>query len=457
MNKLSKIYYKPENLWKGKVAVDKLVEISGMNEKTVKEWIYKQAIWQIYLPAPKYIPRHAMGGDELRANDSHQADLLFLPHDTINGKTYKYALTVIDVGSRYKEAEPLKTKYSSEVAKAFETIYTRSSLTYPKTISIDSGGEFKGEVKKLFANHNVKLVVGEPGNHRAQGIVERFNKTLAEKLFPAQYAQEMIRECCPSRIAGGAGMHGDLSIHNKLDKITKMLETAVYRLDNVERRLSSAENEQSIMKEKVQIIDHSMEDINISVEELRASQTPSPCKKIIELELKIDDLVNRSCRNNVMIWGIPEGSEVSMNMKEFVLDFFLNFMKIEHDASKHDIEIERAYRSPAGKCINNSRTDSKPRPRPIHVKLLRYRDREKILRAAPKCLKDKVYQDSKIFITDDVSKKVRRDRQALMSERNKLRKEGDFAVVPWSVPACLLVRAQNGKSQRLTVADLTDH
>ena len=192
--KLSKIYYKPENLWHGGVAIDKLVTISGMNETKVKGWIYKQAIWQIYLPAPKYIPRHAMGGEELRANDTHQADLLFLPYDTINGVVYKYALTVIDVGSRYKEAEPLRTKYSSEVAKAFETIYTRSSLIYPKKLNIDSGGEFKGEVKKLFTNHNVELIVGEPGNHRAQGIVERFNKTLAEKLFPAQYMQEMIRE-----------------------------------------------------------------------------------------------------------------------------------------------------------------------------------------------------------------------------------------------------------------------
>ena len=88
----------------------------------------------------------------------------------------------------------MRTKYSSEVAKAFETIYTRSSLTYPKKLNIDSGGEFKGEVKKLFANHNVELIVGEPGNHRAQGIVERFNKTLAEKLFPAQYAKEMIQD-----------------------------------------------------------------------------------------------------------------------------------------------------------------------------------------------------------------------------------------------------------------------
>ena len=45
--------------------------------------------------------------------------MLFLPHDTVNRKTYKYALTVVDIESRYKEAEPLTLKDSKEAAKAF--------------------------------------------------------------------------------------------------------------------------------------------------------------------------------------------------------------------------------------------------------------------------------------------------------------------------------------------------
>ena len=43
-----------------------------------------------------------------------QADLLFLPHNPVgrgrNRKTYKYTLTVIDVASRFKEAELLTSK-----------------------------------------------------------------------------------------------------------------------------------------------------------------------------------------------------------------------------------------------------------------------------------------------------------------------------------------------------------
>ena len=48
-------------------------------------------------------------------NAVHQADLLFLPHDKLprGKKVYKYALTVVDVASRYKAAEAIDFVRSS--------------------------------------------------------------------------------------------------------------------------------------------------------------------------------------------------------------------------------------------------------------------------------------------------------------------------------------------------------
>ena len=43
-----------------------------------------------------------------KPNYIHQADLLFLPHDTIGKKVYKNALTISDEASRFKEAERTK-------------------------------------------------------------------------------------------------------------------------------------------------------------------------------------------------------------------------------------------------------------------------------------------------------------------------------------------------------------
>ena len=48
-----------------------------------------------------------------------------------------------------------------------------------------------GAVSQLLAKHSVKVLRGRVDIHRDQGIVERFNQTLAERLFGHQYAQEM--------------------------------------------------------------------------------------------------------------------------------------------------------------------------------------------------------------------------------------------------------------------------
>ena len=192
--KLAKIYYNPRGHWRGIAAIKKLALAADVSEEDAKSWLKKQAIWQIYLPAPKYIPRPKF--NIIIPNEAHQSDLLFLPHDRLprGRKIFKYALTVVDIASRYKEAEPLTSKESGEVAKAFSNIYKRSPLTWPKLLQVDSGREFMGSVNTVMKSKNVKIRRGEPGLHRAQGIVERFNRTLAERLFGHQYAQEILME-----------------------------------------------------------------------------------------------------------------------------------------------------------------------------------------------------------------------------------------------------------------------
>ena len=196
MSNLRKIHYSPEGYWKGYSAVSKLASAAKVTEKEVRDWLERQAIWQIYLPPPKVIPRPHWNVS--RVNEIHQADLLFLPHDRVGRKTFRYALVVIDVASRYKDAEALTSKESQEVAKAFDRIYSRKikrpSLKWPKTLIVDPGKEFMGYVTKLMERHNVKIQRSEAGNHRAQTFVERANRTLGERLFSHQYAQELVTE-----------------------------------------------------------------------------------------------------------------------------------------------------------------------------------------------------------------------------------------------------------------------
>ena len=128
----------------------KLSTAAKVSEDVAKRWLAKQALWQIYLPAPRYTPRPKF--DVSLPNAVHQADLLFLPHDKLphGKKIYKYALTVVDVVSRYKAAEPLTSKESDEVSKAFQKIYKRGPLKWPQLLQVDLGVSLWDQCLKLW-------------------------------------------------------------------------------------------------------------------------------------------------------------------------------------------------------------------------------------------------------------------------------------------------------------------
>jgi len=169
-----------------------LAEAAKVPEEAAKKWLIRQALWQIYLPAPKRIPRPKF--DVPTPNRVHQADLLFLPHDKLprGRKVFKYALTIVDVASRFKEAEPLTSKNSDEVTLAFQKIYKRSPLEWPEMLQVDPGREFMGAVTKEVDKHKTFIRRGRINIHHDQAIVKRFNRTLAERLFGHQYAEEML-------------------------------------------------------------------------------------------------------------------------------------------------------------------------------------------------------------------------------------------------------------------------
>ena len=54
---MDKVYYQPNHLWKGQKAVKKLKGLIGEKPKAVKQWLSRQAFWQVHLPAPKHVDR----------------------------------------------------------------------------------------------------------------------------------------------------------------------------------------------------------------------------------------------------------------------------------------------------------------------------------------------------------------------------------------------------------------
>ena len=106
----------------------------------------KQSVYQIYLPPSSYVPRLTSTFKEfLSINEIHQADLLYLPKDEI----FKYALTLVDVATRFKVAVPSRTKTAKE---AFENIYNKGPLKESDEHHVDKEREFKSlQFKKIIS------------------------------------------------------------------------------------------------------------------------------------------------------------------------------------------------------------------------------------------------------------------------------------------------------------------
>ena len=130
--------------------------------------------------------------DVYKKNFTHQADLLYLPSDA----GFKYGLTVVDLGSRLTDCEPLKTRTSKAVAEALAKIYTRPVktriLNIPQRIEVDSGAEFKGAFKTYCETKKIFIRTAEPFRSRQQAFAEARNGAISKPLLRRMLAAELL-------------------------------------------------------------------------------------------------------------------------------------------------------------------------------------------------------------------------------------------------------------------------
>jgi Integrase core domain len=232
---LKKLFYRPEGYYRTAEKMRDACKKAGYNFSLIdiKNWLNKQALYQIHKPRPKFIPRASFNSIYI-PNECHQADILYLPHDQVKNKIYKYCLCIVDVASRFKWAVPLTDRTASTIAKAFKKVYEdpKCFLTWPKLLMVDNGSEFHAECKELMKQHNVKIKIGT--SHRSQAIVERFNRTLAERLFRLQDASDLL-----------------LPINERSRTWVKNLSIIIKDLNNSVTRLINMTPNEAIKKKKV--------------------------------------------------------------------------------------------------------------------------------------------------------------------------------------------------------------
>ena len=211
-------------------------------------------------------------------------------------------------------------------------------------------------------------------------------------------------------------------------------------LEQINERLMKIESETSTFKEKIAQLEKGLNFITGDVNEMKkVTEQKADKVKFEALENEVEELRNRSRRNNLVFYNVPEKAE-GQDCAGFIQDFILSHMGLETLCGH--VEIERAHRTPTKSSRDPS---SKQRPRPIHVSFLRYVDKMKVLYNAAARLKNNPLGGNLIGISEDFAKKTQEQRKALVPFKKHLQKKlSSECKVFIAYPASLKFVDENG-------------
>ncbi len=177
---LDRLYYKEKNYDSIKELYRKAKQQdNNITLDDVKQWLQKQATYQL-TTKPK------IGKKEYKKiydedHFSFQMDLTFLPKYKLTNKNNYVLFTAININSRYAYVNFGTNKNTETVIKMLDQFLKDAVMI--NTITMDSGSEFiNAKAVKWFEDNDITThyVVGD--SHKL-GIINRFHRTLKEKLL----------------------------------------------------------------------------------------------------------------------------------------------------------------------------------------------------------------------------------------------------------------------------------
>lgn len=173
-SQIEKMYYDPKA---GYCGINELQRKTGKSQKEVKKFLNQQETYTLHKPARKNFNRERVYVHDIE--EQWQADLVeMIPYSEENND-FKYLLTVIDCFSKFAWAVPIKNKSGNETLRVFEKLFKDRK---PLKLQTDKGKEFYNTpLNKLFKSNKINHFSTD-SDLKAQ-IVERFNRTLKEKMW----------------------------------------------------------------------------------------------------------------------------------------------------------------------------------------------------------------------------------------------------------------------------------
>ncbi|KAI8517875.1 hypothetical protein Bbelb_038920 [Branchiostoma belcheri] len=186
-------------------------------------------------------------------------------------------------------------------------------------------------------------------------------------------------------------------------------DSANQRMDNLVREMQDLKNSLNFSQGEISDTKETSDKNADKLKQLEQNMMTYNTE-VTEMANKLDYIENQSRRNNLIFDGIKDDRKETWEQSETkVKEVLRNKLRLNTD----NIEIERAHRN------------GKPgdRPRPIVVKLLRYKDKQNILRQA------KMLKGTQIFINEDFSDKIRQKRKDLQPALRAARERGQVAYI----------------------------
>ena len=179
----TKEYYDPSKpgSFSGKQAFLRELNRRGytISKEDLDNWLRKQDSYNLHVTPRKKFSRNRIFVPTI--DDTWQVDLIDLKKIAKFNNSMNYLLCIIDVFSKFAWVVPLPSKTNNHIIKAFKDVF-RSSKRKPKRIHSDQGLEFVGGPTQRFLKEEGVHFYYLSSEMKA-AIVERFNRTLKEKMW----------------------------------------------------------------------------------------------------------------------------------------------------------------------------------------------------------------------------------------------------------------------------------
>ena len=186
---LNDLYYNKLNFDSANILFQKAKIINtNISLNFVKEWLSKQATHQQNSSTSKrtvYLPIYS------ESPFSFQIDLTFFPRYKKQNDGNYVLFTAINTNTRYAYAYYSKSKDGNTILNIMKLFHNKAHSI--NTITADEGTEFtNGFFMKYCEDNNIKIYFCKGDSHKL-GIINRFHRTLKDKLLKYFTSQDTVR------------------------------------------------------------------------------------------------------------------------------------------------------------------------------------------------------------------------------------------------------------------------